>query len=679
MNDSHPVFALGSEFLLDGSKVVLRTINATACPPAVTVIDSDAEHIEIELTTAIHLWRRTYGINEPCPEKPGPGDSALTGLAATQRQKVQERAHHAREILYGDPSGIWNTDSDTRFDPSTTTLTQRIDVKAADLKTVPGYSASSLRRFCKAIEAGDIRSLAPYAPTSTPGKDLSELCEDTVAVISATLREQAALGSTINADVRIASVSRALHKAEINDPALSTNRLKKVVKTMSAELRLDKSARSRRAMMSRSSRGHRRARPSYPGELLEIDSTPLNFFVRGPGDNVTFRPWVVVAVCVLTRIMHIRLTPTPPTSLDVRKLLFDIYAPQVDTRLGTSTTAPIGRPNTLTVHDPHRRLFPMNIGTVVTDHGREYENTAVIDALHAWGCDVQLARTRTGSDKPNVESANRTLDHIQQMFPGYVGSGPEDRGDGASNDALFSFAQAQVALEAWVTDFYHHRPHSGMPSLTAPRQFLSPIEAYDLAMMRGADLHPTLSPDHIYALLDTAQVTVSSDGVRAQGLRYDGPALHQVRRGYVSPASSLKKAHTVSIDPNDRSRVFFRDESGTWHVLYAINRHGEALPAFSDTIAEHITSTLGRPLRSENSRLDDLNAFAEVLSQIETTDPRAASLDRIRISTAVGNPLGVPDHTTTEPVDPATPTFDMSLDQFVPDSPLPHAHEEDLW
>lgn len=480
----HNWFGLSSEFTYGTLRVSVQSINTDTVPPTAKLIDDTGEDYEVPLTEAIRLFHEEYGHNHPAwDDSESHLTDSLEGLTQRQQTIACERARHVREILYGDPSGIIGADSDPRFDPARSLLMTRIALKAEQLASTRGYSKSSLHRMVSTYTELGTRGLTRHAQTgSEPPRPTDGVDEAVVDQIYKTLNEMARKRSTMTLKACLVRVYTDLEKAGLDVSDLTYHRIKSIVEQIHQQLKLRHTARSRRSHQSRSTRGWRRPPPSYPGEHIEIDSTQLNVMVESPSGGKPLRPWVIVAICILTRVVFMRLTPQSPTSRDVRMLLWDIYGPTITEHCPEGGALPLGVPEEVAFPGHPLR---MNIGTVVTDHGKEFENTAVIELLARWGCDIAYARTRTGSDKPYVESMNRTLDLFQQDLEGYVGQGPEHRAENI--DGALSFRALDAILQAWLMSVYMHRPHSGLPARSGDgKSYFSPAQAYELAMRRGA-------------------------------------------------------------------------------------------------------------------------------------------------------------------------------------------------
>ena len=97
--------------------------------------------------------------------------------------------------------------------------------------------------------------------------------------------------------------------------------------------------------------------------------------------------------------------------------------------------------------------------SITVDHGTEFQSRALEDWAYRRG--VQLDFIRPGKPVENafIESFNgRLRDECLNVHPSA------------------SLAEAQVIIEAWRTDYNHHRPHSSLGHLT-PNEFLDQRQA----------------------------------------------------------------------------------------------------------------------------------------------------------------------------------------------------------
>ncbi|WP_209448149.1 hypothetical protein [Rhodococcus qingshengii] len=661
-------FGLGTRFEVDGQQCTVISIAATLTPPLVTLQDDLGDYLEIPLLEALSIFGSICEIDQARATEPA---DVLSDLAEHVRLQTIERAAHVRTVIYGDPSGVVGPDSDSRYNPILTTRATRLATKAQDLAGTRGFSRTALYRMVSEFERGGIRAIIPYHPESPRLTDPRVgLREDTVDAIYRVLLNLAKHKSTIGLQARKTKVLRELDSLGIDDPLLSPFRLESIVRMLSTELNLAGTARTRRTNEARAQRGNRRPPPSMPGERVEIDATQLNVWVKCPYTGKETRPWISVAVCVATRLVTVRVTGEKPSGRDTRMLLFDVMSPLVLPEIARPHTLALGVPGETLVHPG------MGIGVLVIDHGNEYENYRVVDALARWGSTIELARTRRGMDKPYVESVNRILAIMQENLDGFTGNGPEHRGDKIG--PTLTLTALQSICREWATTYYPHLPHSGLPSPSKRGHFLTPAQRYEQCLVRGGDLHVAPHPDDVFGFLDAVDLVVSSDGIHYRDFRYDGPILNEVRRGAISPLARPGRRRRFYFDTYDRSRMFFRDDfDGRWHALAAIHDDGTTFPPFSELVAEDFSRFLGRKRLTREIRDTADVAFSKFADELAELERERWALDRARVANSAPIPQSSPETTEISGIDvPAAPPVDVNSFAIWDLEP---AGTEDVW
>ncbi len=311
-----------------------------------------------------------------------------------------------------------------------------------------------------------------------------------------------------------------------------------------------------------------------PGEVMEIDSTPLDVLVvhddgstdscelTGVVDLATrtlaaavLRPTTkaVDAALLLARAM----TPEPmrpgrPEALRMtRSVLPHVSLLDLDARLAQAAGVPVITPE-----------------TIVCDRGKVFVSETFRRACHTLEISPQPAHPDTPTDKPHVE---RTLRSVASMFvqflPGHTGRSTEHRGR-APEEEVWSIHQLQAVLEEWTVARWQNRPHDGLRDpLTAGRP-LSPNEKYAVLVTTAGHVPITLSPDEYVGLLPCRQRTLNSYGFRINHRIYDGPELADLRRGRMG---SSRDGHRWAVhhDPYDISRVWVRHpETREWITVF---------------------------------------------------------------------------------------------------------------
>jgi len=235
------------------------------------------------------------------------------------------------------------------------------------------------------------------------------------------------------------------------------------------------SARTRRSLAGRPDGAHALVTALRPGELMEIDSTPLDVLVV-LDDGSTDRAELTGLVDVATRTLAAVVLRPSTKAVDAALLLARSLTPQplrpgwpdalrmarsvlpypamldVDERLAAAAAQPV--------------IFPE---TIVCDRGKVYLSAAFRSACQSLGVSLQPAHPQTGTDKPIIE---RTLGSVSGLFAqhvaGYTGRSVEHRGADVAADAVWPIHALQDLLEEWVVACWQHRPHEGLRDPLTP-------------------------------------------------------------------------------------------------------------------------------------------------------------------------------------------------------------------
>jgi putative transposase len=380
------------------------------------------------------------------------------------------------------------------------------------------------------------------------------------------------------------------------------------------------SARTRRTLAQQPDGPFGAVFPVRPGELMQIDSTPLDVAVV-LADGVVGRVERTALVDIATRslpaavlrpttkavdaalLLARRMTPEPmrpgwPQAISMAYSALPYQAMRsIDERLENAAAKPVIVPE-----------------TIVFDHGKAYLSDTFRSACRTLGISIQPAHPDTPTDKPVVE---RTLQSVGTLFAqyvaGYLGSSVERRGKNAEREALFSLVELQDLLDEWIVTGWQNRPHEGLRDPLSPGQVLTPNEKY-ASMLGVAGYVPVpLSGDDYIALLPMKPRAINSYGVKINHRIYDAEELNPYR-GQPSGAVGMKDLWEVHHDPYDVTRVWVRNhhqpDTG-WITLWWRQLASAPVPFGEDawTHARKVIAERGHtsPSEDEIARLvDDL-------------------------------------------------------------------------
>lgn len=397
------------------------------------------------------------------------------------------------------------------------------------------------------------------------------------------------------------------------------------------------SARTRRSLAKQPAGPFGVITVARPGELMQIDSTPLDVRVvldDGLVDRVELTGLVdqatrTVAAVVLrpttkavdaSLLLAKALTPEPmrPGWIDAlrmsRSVLPHRNLTSVDQRLIDAAARPVIVPE-----------------TIVCDHGMAYLSQNFRSACRALGISLQPAHPDTPTDKPVVE---RTLQSVGTMFAqyvaGYVGSSVERRGKNAEHAAAWSMMELQALLDEWVVAVWQNRPHDGLRDPITPGKALSPNEKYAALVQVAGYVPVPLSVDDYIELLPATWRTINSYGIKIGRRTYDAKALNAYRRQH-SGVGHKKGRWEVHYDPYDVSRIWVRNHHDAGWITATWTHLRTSPVPFGDMAWRHAQSILAERGNDKATEAEIAQAATELLDRAErgpTPDPRTTNRPR---------------------------------------------------
>ncbi len=296
-------------------------------------------------------------------------------------------------------------------------------------------------------------------------------------------------------------------------------------------------ATTRRSMANRPDGPFGTVLAARPGELVQIDTTPIDVMVLLE-DGVSARAELTILVDLATRTIGSGLLrPHGTKAVDAALLLARALVPEpmrpgwadalrmrasrlphtelaaVDDRLADAAAKPVITPE-----------------TIVCDRGAVFLSETFLAACSRLGISLQPAHPRTPTDKGVVE---RTFASINTLFcqyvAGYTGRDTTRRGRDVDGPAVWSLAQLQDLFDQWVLAGWQARPHDGLRHPELPRSALSPNEMYAAQIVAAGYLPLALSASDYLELLPVAWRTITAAGIRVGSLTYDSAELNPYR------------------------------------------------------------------------------------------------------------------------------------------------------
>ncbi|MEN3586145.1 Mu transposase C-terminal domain-containing protein [Streptomyces sp. ZYX-F-203] len=304
---------------------------------------------------------------------------------------------------------------------------------------------------------------------------------------------------------------------------------------------------------------------SAPGELMQIDSTPLDVLVR-LDDGIAEKVELTAMVDIATRSITAAVLRPTTKAADASALLARSVTPEA-MRPGWSEALGMSR-SVL----PHRRLLSLDERlehaaarpvivpeTIVCDHGKVFVSRNFRASCRYLGISLQPAHKATPTDKGTIE---KTLGSVATLFAqfvaGYTGSTTDRRGRKLEDGPLWTLPELQSLLDEWVIAVWQTRPHDGLRDPQAPKRAFSPNEKYATLLQSCGYVPVPLNGQDYVELLPERWQAINSYGIRIKHRTYDDGELGPLRRQH-SGVMEKKGLWEIHHDPYDISRIWVRD------------------------------------------------------------------------------------------------------------------------
>ncbi|MGW4144482.1 transposase [Streptomyces mirabilis] len=530
----------------------------------------------------------------------------MEDLTPEQRRNVMRRLDHVREVetgyRSGDPLAALPHEPLPQYDPTTTTLTQRRQAKAAELsqaaaKDPEGAKEHALhrvsfrtmvrwdqgRRKCGPVGLADDRWLR-----EAKGRRISpEIREALYAVRPETLRRSKLTAK--DREVLIHQYVREVFGDDVEIPSYDT--LKRVWRewfgsTGPRQRYARSAAKAQQVATGRHVVVHR------PGQVVALDTTvlPVKVLESVFGDPVSVH--LTLALDVYTHsIVAFRLSLVSDASIDVAMVLRDMMMPlpmRPDWGEDMEWAYP-GIPGTVVADFAGHKVAGLPFfapETVTTDHGSVYRNHHLVEVQRVIKANIKPSRVLRPQDKQAVERAFGAIQSLLfAKLLGYQGVDTADRGEDPEADACLTVAEMEHLIATWIVKAWQNRRFGSYAPSWDPGGDHSPNSLFAASMHQGGFALRIPSPELYYKLLPTHRVMIHGKrGVKIKNLWYDGRALDPYRGELSRRGGRAKNKYVIHRDPRDPCLVFFQDpRTHDWHTLRWTGMPDEGeVPAFSD-------------------------------------------------------------------------------------------------
>lgn len=605
--------------------------------------------------------------------------------------EVQKRARwmegHVTEILDGVPCNADTGQTARRdFDVTRTSMRQREQAKLVELQELgETLSIGSLQRLRYAYEKQGLLGLIDRRLIrSVPivGQTDQRVVDVLLSILEANTQQ-----STGSMDRLMSQVRKRL-ESEYGPgtvPLPSRATFHRLVGRIAEGRHATGSARTRRTLAQQPAAPFSAVYPVRPGELMQIDSTPLDIAVE-LDDGVIGRVELTAMVDIATRSIPAAAIRPTTKAVDAALLLARCMTPEL-MRPGWSQAAsmaasalPYRFMKSIDERLAGAAAKPVIVPeTIVCDHGKAYLSNTFKSACRSQGINLQPAHPDTPTDKPVIE---RTLQSIGTLFAqyvtGYLGSSVERRGKNAEQQAVFSLLEIQDLLDEWIVTGWQNRPHDGLRDPFTPSRVLTPNEKYAALLSVSGYVPAPFSAEDYLELMPAETRVINSYGVKIRHRVYDTEDLNPYR-GQKSGMKNLKGLWEVKFDPYDAACVWIRNhQDGGWITAYWRQLSAGAQP-FGDDIwnyGRQVVAERGVTTPSEESIKAAVDAILDKASPPakpaarQRKNQRAVARNKAAISSQRPRPhVGQPPEEAKPPVT-IEPAIEAASDQEK-DSPPP--------
>ena len=564
------------------------------------------------------------------PRGPGGHPAVRTGLAGLPPEAV-ERARwweaHIIEVVDGTPPDTpAGTPPRPAYDVERTSLAEREQAKAAELSSQGRpVAASTVKHRRQRWQAEGLPGLVDKrvqrrrSPAGRADPAVAEAMGQAIA--------EATDDSSRTASFIVWRTRQVLAEQGLSDREPSRATMFRLFSRLSAGRHTTGSAATRRGLAGRPQGMFAQAHPAAPGELMEIDSTPLDVLVL-LDDGVPGRVELTGLIDVATRTVPAAVISPTAKSVDASVLLARALTPEPmrpgwPASLAMSHSAlPYDRLLGIDERLEHAAARPViTPDTIVIDHGSVFVSDNFRASCRHLGISIQPAHLATGSDKPHNEKMFSSIGTLFCQFAaGYLGRSADRRGRRVEEQPLWSLMQMQDLLDEWLIAVWQNREHDGLRDPLCPQRAFSPNQKYAALVETAGYVPVPLAAGDYIELLPAVWRAVNAYGIKISHRTYDAEELNPIRQ-QKSGVAGRKGQWEVHRDPYDVSRVFVRGPDGwitcQWKYL-------DKVPApFGELAWDHVSGRLAARGQDNPTELERALAVNDLLRRAYHGPPDA--------------------------------------------------------
>ncbi|GAA3509878.1 hypothetical protein FHR32_001987 [Streptosporangium album] len=531
----------------------------------------------------------------------------LSLLEAMPRHAVEKALWwegHILEVLHGTrPEVAEDARPRPEYDPARHSLTARERAKAAELTTAGHQvSVSTVGNFRRRYQAEGVLGLADRRPVRKKPQ-FGSVGDAVVAAMRQAIKEGED-DSTRTGTYIIWRTGEILRErgASVELPSKAT--LYRLLAKLSQGTHALGTARARR------SRAHGAKAPFgqwtvfAPGEVVQIDSTPLDVLVR-LDDGVVGKIELTGMIDVATRTVTAAVLRPTTKAVDASVLLARTVTPElmrpgwVDALRMSHSVLPHRRLLRLDERLEHAAAQPVIVPEmIVCDHGKAFVSHSFRASCRFLEIDFQPTHKASPFQKGHVE---KMLDSVGTLFAqfvsGFTGRSTDHRGRNLEERRLWSLLELQELLDEWLIASWQNREHNGLRDPLHPGRSFTSNEKYAALVEACGYVPVALSATDYIELLPATWRAVNDYGIKIKRRTYDGPGLIRRQHSGVTAKKGLWEVHH---DPYDISRIWVRNHHGNGEWLEATWKHLRHTPVpFGELAWDHAARELPEGTEAE--------------------------------------------------------------------------------
>lgn len=602
--------------------------------------------------------------------------AVMDGLAHADPEEMERLAElqaHMFEVATGyrsgDPAAPGEGEPRKGFDPALP-MRQRVAAKAAELgiaRSTLWYRLEKWRAAgCTTFGLVDLRTTTARLSHPLAGAD-----PRVIAAITAQhgIEVDESTGDMNRFKRRVQNRLDAEHgKGTVRLPEMATFR------RWTAEILPGRhttgSAVTRRTTSNRPEDSHEAVTASRVGEVVMLDTTPLDVLCYDPVEDITYTVELTIAIDVASRtILAWRFKPAGTKAADAGALIGDAMTPEpmrpgwpdklrhaalklacepllsLDERYAAAAARPV--------------VFPEKI---IIDHGKAFASQAVKDACRRYGISIQDARAYRPTDKPQVEAAFKTIrSNFSQHIAGYKGYKVDQRGRQPEQHARWTLSDIEFFFAEYIISVYQRHHHTGLVLPGFAGLKLSPNDAYRILVHKSGYVACPTDPNLYLELLPIQWLTIKHYGIQHNYLQYRAPVIRRLA-GVKSPYLEMGGKWPIRVDPSDITRVYFHDPHArppkpSWHVIPWIHALKGVEP-FTDTTLREVKKLISERGGEVADQKEIAQTVIELQNRMDAPETwlartrkarlrdseraRASALDRARTELGAASDDGIP-------------------------------------